>query len=787
MARKNSISRSALSAADTAQNRLPFVSFALLILVFGPIITGVLIDRHESQLLESVHATQKHLEQVRALAEVPRLNRPPQPVREALGVWHKSMDSALASAEQAQARAARCVSDLYDIQDAVISVFGLLGLVAAFYSSRAVAQLRELASANGRRVRALESLFDIAGHLSVSATPESMQEYLTERVGRVLQAKRVELWNYDAAHHLLHPLRPAFGFTSEVPAALSAREGEWPHDLLFNNAALCRNAIAQQGGDALNTQLRAWNVDSALIVPLIAHNQPFGLLCAYDKRTIVSGQQGEERASFHEEDAQLMRTFATQAAFVLHSARQYARARDRGEQLAAIARLTQVINSSLDLSHIVPAFLREAQTLVPYYRARLALIPAGAENESWSQEYPQSDAEETPLLRQLRGKTRPNSPFANAPEQQQTQRPAVNTHLHFDKAQSHSVGGQAEVPPSTPVYVWMVTADAANKTENSQTPRWEVLSAEDPLQKSLISGLPQQDHVLVIPLIANQKLLGALAFEMENQAGNNTGYSEYHLQLAQQAGGQLTAAVQNAQLYLETTHRAEQLAWSLQETDHRIKNNLQAITAILDLYAMDAEEDKYAAQQAEELLRQAGVAREGLAHAMREVRTIAAVHELISEDNRISRVKADALIEKLIPTLLTGAITKGKHLHISTHADDLMLPSKLASTLALAVNELIVNAVRHGGKGRSEVTLHVALRHQDERLCLTVEDDGPGFPSDFDARRHGKIGLSLTRMMIERDLSGKLTYANNPVSGGATVTAHVPYKETSSPAVSFTH
>lgn len=791
MARHNSITRSAIFAADSAQNRLPFVSFALLILVVGPIITGALIDYHERQLMDSVRATRNHLNQVRALAQVPRVGRPPQPASDVLRVWREHMDDALTSAESAQERVAHRVSDLHDIQDAVVSVFGLLGLVAAFYSSRAVTHLRALASANGRRVRALEGLFDIAGHLSVSATPEAMQEYLTERAGHVLQAKRVEMWSYDSAHNTLYPLRPAFGFTSETPAPLPVREGEWPHDLLFNNATLCRNAIAQQGGDALNIQLRAWHADSALLVPLIAHNHPVGLLCAYDKRTDApdtgENKNVEERASFHEEDAQLMRTFATQAAFVLHSARQYARAHDRGEQLSALARLTQVINSSLELSAIVPAFLQEAQALVPYGRARLALLPIQSESESWSQEYPQSDSEETDLLRRLRGKTRANSPLAAIFQEQKAAQAANNTSGSPNSTQTPLPGIQAKMYSPSPVYVWTLTAAGNGKGKSQQEPRWEVLTAEDPLQRTIETGKPQQDHVLVIPLIANQELLGALAFEIGNEAGNTNGYGEHHLQLAQQAAGQLSAAVQNAQLYQEATHRAEQMAWSLQETDHRIKNNLQAITAILDLYTMEAEADKRAPYQEEETLRQAVVAREGLAHAMREVRTIAAVHELISEDKRISRVKADALIEKLIPTLLTGPIVAGKHLHISTHVDDLLLPSKLASTLALAVNELIVNAVRHGGKERSEVTLHVALHHQGQNLCLTVEDDGPGFPADFNAQQHGKIGLSLTRMMIERDLSGKLTYANNETNGGATVTAQVPYKESSSPTDSLTH
>ena len=152
--------------ADAPDNRLAFVSFALLILVIGPLITGALINVNERELLDAVKSAQSQVQTMRGVvqeqhagASYPRL-----------AAQQRQLDAALATAIMQQDRAKQRIYNLHDIQDAVIAAFGFLGLVAAFYSSRALhhtranqKQLRELAAANSRRVRALESLFETAG------------------------------------------------------------------------------------------------------------------------------------------------------------------------------------------------------------------------------------------------------------------------------------------------------------------------------------------------------------------------------------------------------------------------------------------------------------------------------------------------------------------------------------------------------------------------------------------------------------------------------------------------
>lgn len=927
---------------DIFDSRLAFVSFALLMLVIGPIMTGALINWNERELLTAIDAAQTQVKAVQELVQQQRSSTD----FVSIAVRRRKLDTALAAVRAKQTFARQRISALHDIQDAIIATFGLLSLIAAFYACKALdhmratlyaldaeraklaavfntanvgitlwnahgalldcnpaaldilgqtseetlrsqletqplpvadvstpdpsplllplsvegtplpkrewpqwralhgetfadqevslfrpdgsqrmvlvggcpglrgpdnavtlgvnvfqditvrreneRQLQELVAANDRRVHALESLFETAGHLSVSASPQEMHEYLTRRVARVLQVERVALWSYDIGQRLLTPLQPAFGFANAMQEGVQLRvqTGEWAHELLFHNMTVRSNDFTENNEpqyETLYAQLRDWNITSVLAVPLIAHGRPIGILCAYNK---------QENAEFTEEDVRLLRTFAGQAAFALHSAQQYARARTRSEHLAVLARLTQVVNSSLDLETLVPVFLQEARGLVPYRQVRLALRPVQRRMTSWSQEYPENDKEETELLRRLRGKA-PHSKVAAQTETATKSRVTQAGEKSSSKASSFADAEADLILTADPssvlsaMQVWTLDA-TATLVSARLSPHMQSLAHDDALWIAMQTGKsqhdlhsdPQRPSVLAIPLVIYGHLLGALEFS----GGNGERYGENDLTFAHQAASQLAAAVQNARLYEEATHRAQQLEWSMEETHHRIKNNLQAVLSILDLFRMEAEdinagvvhtertetEKNTPDGNAETLLRQERIAREGLNHAMREVRTIAAVHDLLSEDVRNSRVNAQDMIERLVPLLLTASVTSGKHVEVNLDAVNIMLPSKLASALALTANELIVNAVRHGGQGRNTLALTVELKRAGGRLQLLVRDDGVGFPDDFDLRKQAHIGLNLTLTLIERDFGGTLAFSNNAM-GGATVTATVPF------------
>ena len=109
---------------------------------------------------------------------------------------------------------------------------------------------------------------------------------MTGRVAHVLQVDKATLWRYDDTRQALIPLLPAFGFLDEHLRAIEVEveKGEWAHDLLFHDATIRSNNVPQERDGALYKQLRDWNIASILAVPLIAHGQPVGIFCAYDKQ-----------------------------------------------------------------------------------------------------------------------------------------------------------------------------------------------------------------------------------------------------------------------------------------------------------------------------------------------------------------------------------------------------------------------------------------------------------------------------------------------------------------------
>ena len=204
-------------------------------------------------------------------------------------------------------------------------------------------------------------------------------------------------------------------------------------------------------------------------------------------------------------------------------------------------------------------------------------------------------------------------------------------------------------------------------------------------------------------------------------------------------------------------HQVEELNLRLRrgmaESHHRIKNNLQSLSALIDMQRMNYSETVPVSE---------------LTRLSLHIRSLASLHDLLTQEAKSSgeleTVSLRGAIEKVVEL-----IQKANHDRpISMELGEARLPHEKAATFVLLVNELVSNALKHG-RGRVEISLTT----QSDAICFIVRDDGPGFPPGFDPEKSANTGLELIESIGRWDLRGELDYRNRP-EGGAEIVLTFP-------------
>lgn len=187
----------------------------------------------------------------------------------------------------------------------------------------------------------------------------------------------------------------------------------------------------------------------------------------------------------------------------------------------------------------------------------------------------------------------------------------------------------------------------------------------------------------------------------------------------------------------------------LNELNHRVKNNMQMLQSLLFTAARQSSN---------------GEARQILEDASGKVSAMAAAQRVLYDTVNATGFSAPQFLNAVCQTVRQ---TFPPHVNVSCNAVAGELSNDSAMPLALILNELITNAVKHGEKGKSETSIRVGLQRDGESYLLFVDDDGPGF--DLAAVRQKSSGLRLVEGLA-RQLGGKFA-----VSRGAATRCSVTF------------
>ncbi len=198
---------------------------------------------------------------------------------------------------------------------------------------------------------------------------------------------------------------------------------------------------------------------------------------------------------------------------------------------------------------------------------------------------------------------------------------------------------------------------------------------------------------------------------------------------------------------------------TIREIHHRVKNNLQTVAALLRIQARRARSDE---------------ARESLLHAMRRVSAIAVVHDTLSGGFSQS-VDFDEVFTRVMRLATEVATGEGAgRVRPVLRGSFGAVPSEYATPLALALTELITNAVEHGFADGVSVErpgqLTVEVTPGADYLGIEVRDNGRGFSGEPDA---SGLGTQIVRTLVEGELGGNIGWHSMP-GIGTTVEITIP-------------
>lgn len=184
----------------------------------------------------------------------------------------------------------------------------------------------------------------------------------------------------------------------------------------------------------------------------------------------------------------------------------------------------------------------------------------------------------------------------------------------------------------------------------------------------------------------------------------------------------------------------------LKEIHHRVKNNLQMISSLLLLQSHTVKDKK---------------TNDLLLESQNRIRSIALIHEKLYHTVDLSRIDFEKYLNSFIPQLAKSFNINSERIEITIKAENIFLNADTAIPCALIINELVSNSLRYAfpfdRKGGIEIELNY---HKDNKITLTVKDDGVGINKEHEHNENRAISMELIGILLKQ-LEGRMDAKND--------------------------
>lgn len=195
----------------------------------------------------------------------------------------------------------------------------------------------------------------------------------------------------------------------------------------------------------------------------------------------------------------------------------------------------------------------------------------------------------------------------------------------------------------------------------------------------------------------------------------------------------------------------------LREIHHRVKNNLQIISALLSLQSKYVKDN-----EAFEMFRE----------SQNRIKSMALIHDQLYQFKDLSRINMTEYIQNLTTDLFNAYGVGRDRIELKLDVHDVSVGVDTAIPCGLIINELVSNSLKHAFPDSMKGEICICLRSDNNHaFTLTVSDNGIGFPRDLDFRNTVTLGLQLVTTLVEQ-LKGTIE-----LERGASTTFKITFEE----------
>ncbi|MBU0926735.1 MAG: GAF domain-containing protein [Spirochaetes bacterium] len=254
---------------------------------------------------------------------------------------------------------------------------------------------------------------------------------------------------------------------------------------------------------------------------------------------------------------------------------------------------------------------------------------------------------------------------------------------------------------------------------------------------------------LGVPLVASGAAIGIIALDRDLVDP----FGEDEIRIVRAFADHAAVAVRNARVYGDLQDALAARDALMRETNHRVKNNLQLVTSLIDIHAQNVGDP---------------ATRQCLEELKVRIHTVSSIHERLYKREDTFGIELDGYLRGLVQDVFASFRRPGAAIAMRVDMEAMHADPSVAVTIGLIAGELLMNALKYAFPGGARGTISAGLRRLGAYGHLTIGDDGVGMAPDS---RNGGFGLLLVRSLAEQ-VGGEARLESGP--GGSSWTVRFP-------------